>query len=123
VPEAVVPEPVFLVDDMVDSRWSMTVCGVLLVEAGCGAVAPLAWAETTKGAQTGQPLPVSADGQAIAHACSGLALQGDRSLKPLSAREWHDLSPLLQRSAWDRPRSWLAVDLRNCVNLSDWHQS
>ncbi|HEY4895208.1 MAG TPA: RecQ family ATP-dependent DNA helicase [Solirubrobacteraceae bacterium] len=48
---AAIAEPVFLVDDMVDSRWSITVCGVLLAEAGCGPVVPLALAETTKGAQ------------------------------------------------------------------------
>lgn len=42
--------PVLLVDDMVDSRWSITVCGVLLREAGSGAVYPIALGETTSGA-------------------------------------------------------------------------
>lgn len=51
IPEAVIAEPVFLVDDMVDSSWSMTVCGVLLAEAGSGSVVPIALAETSKGAQ------------------------------------------------------------------------
>jgi ATP-dependent DNA helicase RecQ len=51
IPKAVVPEPVLLVDDMVDSRWSLTVCGAVLVEAGCGPVVPVALSETTKGAQ------------------------------------------------------------------------
>jgi ATP-dependent DNA helicase RecQ len=51
IADAVVPEPVFLVDDMVDSRWSMTTCGVLLAEAGSGPVVPLALSETSKGAQ------------------------------------------------------------------------
>jgi ATP-dependent DNA helicase RecQ len=51
IPDAVVAEPVYLVDDMVDSRWSITVCGVLLAEAGSGPVVPLALSETTKGAQ------------------------------------------------------------------------
>jgi ATP-dependent DNA helicase RecQ len=52
IPSAVIPEPVFLVDDMVDSRWSLTVCGVLLGEAGSGPVVPLALGETAKGAGT-----------------------------------------------------------------------
>jgi ATP-dependent DNA helicase RecQ len=51
IADAVVPEPVFLVDDMVDSRWSMTTCAVLLAEAGSGPVVPLALSETSKGAQ------------------------------------------------------------------------
>jgi ATP-dependent DNA helicase RecQ len=42
--------PVLLVDDMVDSRWSLTVCGVLLREAGSGPAYPVALAETTSGA-------------------------------------------------------------------------
>jgi ATP-dependent DNA helicase RecQ len=42
--------PVLLVDDMVDSRWSITVCGVLLREAGSGSVYPIALGETTSGA-------------------------------------------------------------------------
>jgi ATP-dependent DNA helicase RecQ len=41
--------PVLLVDDMVDSRWSMTVCGIALREAGAGRVYPVALAETTRG--------------------------------------------------------------------------
>jgi ATP-dependent DNA helicase RecQ len=51
IPDAVIPEPVFLVGDMVDSRWSLTVCGVMLAEAGSGAVVPIALAERAKGAQ------------------------------------------------------------------------
>jgi ATP-dependent DNA helicase RecQ len=51
IPEAVITEPVFLVDDMVDSGWSLTVCGVILAEAGSGPVVPVALAETSKGAQ------------------------------------------------------------------------
>jgi ATP-dependent DNA helicase RecQ len=41
--------PVLLVDDMVDSRWSLTVCGVALREAGSGPVYPVALGETTAG--------------------------------------------------------------------------
>jgi len=52
IPAALSPEPVFLIDDMVDSRWSLTACGAILAEARCGAVVPLALAETTKGAQS-----------------------------------------------------------------------
>ncbi len=33
--------PVLLIDDVVDSRWTLTVCGVLLREAGSGIVHPL----------------------------------------------------------------------------------
>jgi ATP-dependent DNA helicase RecQ len=51
IPDAVIAEPVLLIDDMVDSSWSLTVCGVLLAEAGSGPVVPIALAETSKGAQ------------------------------------------------------------------------
>lgn len=44
--------PVLLVDDMIDSRWTMTVCGSLLREAGCGPVFPLAIASTSGGGDT-----------------------------------------------------------------------
>jgi len=52
-------------------------------------------------------MPISADGQAIALACSGLALQGERSIKPLTPREWHELSGAIVRSDWARPRELL----------------
>ncbi|HKY77429.1 MAG TPA: RecQ family ATP-dependent DNA helicase [Acidimicrobiia bacterium] len=38
--------PVLLVDDMVDSRWTLTYVGMLLQAAGCPAVLPLALADT-----------------------------------------------------------------------------
>lgn len=42
-----VPEgSVFLVDDMIDSGWTMTICGALLLEAGSGSVFPIALAST-----------------------------------------------------------------------------
>lgn len=41
--------PVLLVDDMVDSRWSIAVCGAALREAGSGPVYPVALGETTAG--------------------------------------------------------------------------
>jgi len=37
---------------MIDSRWTMTVCGSLLREAGCGPVFPLAIASTSGGGDT-----------------------------------------------------------------------
>ena len=40
------PGPVLLVDDMVDSRWTMTVVGYLLRSAGSGPVFPVALADT-----------------------------------------------------------------------------
>lgn len=52
-------------------------------------------------------MPLSADGQAVALACSGLALQGDRSIKPLTSQEWHQLSGVLVRSEWGRPAELL----------------
>ncbi|MFC2170664.1 ATP-dependent DNA helicase RecG, partial [Calditrichota bacterium] len=42
VDKRVRPEPVFLVDDMIDSRWTMTVLAALLRQHGCRAVFPLA---------------------------------------------------------------------------------
>jgi ATP-dependent DNA helicase RecQ len=41
--------PVLLIDDMVDSKWTLTVCGALLQEAGSGPVFPLALAATWSG--------------------------------------------------------------------------
>ena len=41
--------PVLLIDDMVDSRWTLTVCGVRLQEARSGPVFPLALAATWSG--------------------------------------------------------------------------
>jgi ATP-dependent DNA helicase RecQ len=42
-------EPVLLVDDMVDSRWTLTVCGSALRDAGSGPVYPVVLAQTTTG--------------------------------------------------------------------------
>ena len=40
------PENVLLVDDMVDSRWTFTVCGYMLRKKGSGKVFPYALANT-----------------------------------------------------------------------------
>lgn len=45
---ASVPERVLLVDDMVDSRWTLTVCGNILTNAGAEQVYPFALAATSK---------------------------------------------------------------------------
>ena len=45
----VLPAPVLLVDDMVDSRWTFTVAASLLRERGCSAVIPFALANTGNG--------------------------------------------------------------------------
>ncbi len=45
---AAVPERVLLVDDMVDSGWTLTVCGSILSEAGAQQVFPFALATTSK---------------------------------------------------------------------------
>jgi ATP-dependent DNA helicase RecQ len=42
----VLNEPVFLCDDMVDSRWTMTIAVYLLKSGGAGKVFPLALADT-----------------------------------------------------------------------------
>ncbi len=43
-----VPERILLVDDIVDSRWTMTVCGYLLTQAGCKLVFPFALADSSE---------------------------------------------------------------------------
>jgi ATP-dependent DNA helicase RecQ len=43
------PGPVLLVDDMVDSRWTLTECTFVLRSAGSGPVHPLALAMTSGG--------------------------------------------------------------------------
>jgi ATP-dependent DNA helicase RecQ len=40
--------PVLLVDDIVDSRWTMTYVGYLLRQAGCEVVVPLALADSAQ---------------------------------------------------------------------------
>jgi ATP-dependent DNA helicase RecQ len=42
-------EPVYLVDDIIDSRWTMTVVATLLRQAGSGPVYPVALADTSYG--------------------------------------------------------------------------
>ena len=41
--------PVLLVDDIVDSKWTLTEVGYRLLEAGSGPVFPFALASTAKG--------------------------------------------------------------------------
>jgi ATP-dependent DNA helicase RecQ len=45
VPGPVPEGPVLLVDDLVDSRWTLTVVGARLRGAGCPAILPLALAD------------------------------------------------------------------------------
>ncbi len=47
-----ITKPVFLVDDMVDSGWTFTVCAALLRQAGSGPVFPVALAQTSKTDET-----------------------------------------------------------------------
>lgn len=66
-------------------------------------------------------LPISADGQAIALACSSLALMGDRSIKPLTPTEWHGLSLSMQERKL-RPRDLLGLgagEAREALEISD----
>ena len=46
--DAAVPERILLVDDMVDSGWTLTVCGDILTKAGAEHVYPFALAATSK---------------------------------------------------------------------------
>lgn len=48
IPGREMPESVLLVDDVVDSRWTLTVCGYRLMEAGCAEVYPFALADSSK---------------------------------------------------------------------------
>lgn len=42
------PAPVLLVDDVFDSRWTLTICGWRLIEAGCSAVFPFTLADASQ---------------------------------------------------------------------------
>ena len=48
IENAQVPERVLLVDDVVDSRWTFTVCGYRLMEHGCAEVYPFALADSSQ---------------------------------------------------------------------------
>ena len=48
VREGAVPKKVLLVDDMVDSKWTLTVCGCRLMERGCEEVYPFALADSSQ---------------------------------------------------------------------------
>ena len=48
LPGAVVPNKVLLVDDVVDSRWTLTVCGYYLSEGGCEEIYPFALADSSQ---------------------------------------------------------------------------
>jgi len=43
-----VPEKILLIDDIVDSKWTMTVCGYRLMEQGCKEVYPFALADSSQ---------------------------------------------------------------------------
>ena len=40
---------IIIIDDMVDSKWTFTVCGMLLKQAGANSVTPFALANTANG--------------------------------------------------------------------------
>ena len=52
-------------------------------------------------------MPLTADAQAIVLACSSLALDEARTVKPLTAGEWHELALALRQSTLERPRDLL----------------
>jgi predicted Rossmann fold nucleotide-binding protein DprA/Smf involved in DNA uptake len=65
-------------------------------------------------------IPLGADSQVIALACSTIALSDARTVKPLSPPEWHDLTLALRRSELDRPRDLLGLssaELQNALGL------
>ena len=43
-----VPRRILLVDDVVDSKWTLTVCGYRLMEQGCEEVYPFALADSSQ---------------------------------------------------------------------------
>ena len=43
-----VPDKVLLVDDVVDSRWTLTACGYYLSQCGCGEIYPFALADSSQ---------------------------------------------------------------------------
>lgn len=43
-----IPKRIILVDDIVDSKWTMTVCGYRLIQAGCEMVFPFALADSSE---------------------------------------------------------------------------
>ena len=47
VKDVPVPEKLILVDDVVDSKWTLTVCGIKLIEYGCREVYPFALADSS----------------------------------------------------------------------------
>lgn len=49
IPRSAIPERVLLVDDIVDSGWTLAVCGYRLMEGGCVEVYPFALANSAKG--------------------------------------------------------------------------
>jgi predicted Rossmann fold nucleotide-binding protein DprA/Smf involved in DNA uptake len=119
VPDQVEPGPVLLVDDMgglalVDhGLWRCPLRG------GIGARVSDRARRDDDGWRLVTTIPISADGQAIALACSSLALQGDRSLKPLTPVEWHELS-LAMSSSEIRPRDLVGLatdELRDSLGL------
>jgi ATP-dependent DNA helicase RecQ len=50
--DLVLPGPVLLVDDIVDSRWTLAICGSRLRRAGSGPVFPFTLAAMPKGRAT-----------------------------------------------------------------------
>ena len=48
IPEANPPKRLLLVDDIVDSRWTLTVCGFILMECGTEFVFPFALADSSQ---------------------------------------------------------------------------
>ena len=43
-----IPDKIILIDDIVDSRWTLTVCGYKLMELGCKEVYPFALADSSE---------------------------------------------------------------------------
>jgi len=49
VVDSIKAQNVLLIDDMVDSRWTMTVCAYKLIDSGSGKVYPFALANSAGG--------------------------------------------------------------------------
>jgi ATP-dependent DNA helicase RecQ len=42
-----IPKRTILIDDIVDSRWTLTVCGDILMNSGCKKIIPFALADSS----------------------------------------------------------------------------
>ena len=106
--------PVLLVDDIVDSGWTLTVAGALLRSHGSGPVHPFTLA-TASGRDSGaRRVPIefqdpSPDATAIILLCSSIGNERDPGTKPLGPRSWAKLHDELVRQSFPGPRALIGL--------------